>query len=141
MPKAKSSREDRSATTFWMEKALKELAQSKANSINMTLTDLINRAVDFYLREGHKLDEEVGQKLAMVELAREIKESGKYELQLAGMIQIQKGLQARVSEIEKNIEEITTGELLSKRMREYVQKILEPTLERLDILLVGLNPA
>ncbi|MHA2250588.1 MAG: hypothetical protein ACXAD7_09500 [Candidatus Kariarchaeaceae archaeon] len=140
MPKAKSSREERSATTFWMDKALKEIAQEKATSIDMTLTDLINRAVDFYLREGHNLDEEkdekgrtIGQKFAMVELAQELKESGKFEIALAEISQIQRGLQARLSEIE-------TGEFLQRNIQAHISAKVDPFLEQLGELLVRLNP-
>ncbi len=148
MPKSKSSRDDRSATTFWMHKSLKELAQSLASSINVTLTDLINHSVNFYIREGHKLDVDrsrgdgrsMGEKLAMAELAQDIKETGKFEMQLAEISQVQKGLQARVSEFEKDIEKIATGEYMQQTIRAHISAKVDPLIERLGELLAALNP-
>ena len=81
------SRTNKSATTFWMLNDLKEQAQSKAAFIGITMTELINRAVSIYLTEGHKLDDEFGQKLSMAELVQDIKESKKYETQLKDSLQ------------------------------------------------------
>ena len=152
MSKSKSSRQGRSATTFWMNKDLKELAQLRAGSINVTLTELINHAMNFYLREGHKLDVDrsidgdearsMGEKLAMAELAQDldIRETGKFEMQLAEISQVQKGLQARVSELEKNLEEIRSGEHLQQNIRAHISAKVDPLIERLGELLITFNP-
>lgn len=134
------SRENRSATTFWMENNLKNRAQEQAGLIDMTLTDFINRAVDFYLKEGHKLDQEFGKKFAVAEVAKGIRESGKYDEKLAEMDTKMKGMEARVAELETKVDKVLTGQELQQMIQAHISAKVDPLLERLGELLATLGP-
>ncbi len=139
MPRGKSKRENMSATTFWMNIKLKKEAQEKARRIDITLTDLINRAVEFYLAEGHKLDDEFGRRLAVADLAEDIREAGKYDLKIAQMETDIKGMSARISTLESQIDKIFTGDELQAKIRAIVSAKVDPLIEKLYELAEYLN--
>lgn len=148
MSKSKS-RENKSATTFWMDKDLKKNAQGKVREIeNFTLTDLINRAVRIYLDHGHKDDGDVGDKiarasdkLAMAEISQNIV-----------VTQLEENLKNRISKLEKEIsdavtnlkdietqvDDLITGKKFQQTIRAEVALMVTPVMERLQDLLGGM---
>ena len=134
------SRDNRSATTFWMDKSLKKEAQDKIRQIDgVTLTDLLNHAVRFYLDEGYKQGDELSRKLVQSDLAQEFKGTGKFESLLTETNQTVKGLQARLSELENEINEIKSGNVLQALIRTQFQNDIGPVIERLSEIIQSLQ--
>ena len=138
-----NTRDKRTATTFWMDKGLKVEAQDLAGLSGITLTDLINRAVQIYIEEGFRGDQELGQKIAAAEIARDIKGSGRVEMELAAVIQTQKGLQARLTELEKSMQDFVSKEEVRLQINAHMSDKISPFLkiiaEKLDALELSNN--
>lgn len=148
MSKSKS-RENKSATTFWMDKVLKKDAQEKVRLIdNFTLTDLINRAVKIYLDESHKDDGEVGgkiarasDKLAMAELSQNIvvtQLENKLENRIVKLENVISESTNKLKDIETQVDELITGKKFQQTIRAEVALMVTPVMERLQEILAGI---
>jgi len=135
MSSNRRSREDKSATTFWMESDLKREAQEKARLINVTLTELINSSVLFFLKEGHKYDDDIGKKLAIADLTQNIRGSGIYDTKIAELEGNIKGMNARIAEMDDKITGILTGEGISSIVQASVSTKVDPLIIAFNKLL------
>lgn len=135
MSSNRRSREDKSATTFWMESELKKEAQEKARLINVTLTELINTSVLFFLKEGHKYDDDMGKKLAIADLTQNIRGSGIYDTKIAELDGNIKGMNARIAEMEDMITGMQTGEAISSIVQASVSTKVDPLIIAFNKLL------
>ena len=135
MSSNRRSREDKSATTFWMESELKKEAQEKARLINVTLTELINSSVLFFLKEGHKYDDDMGKKLAIADLTQNIRGSGIYDTKIAELEGNIKGMNARIAEMEDTITGMQTGEGISSIVQASVSTKVDPLIIAFNKLL------
>ncbi|MHA2027852.1 MAG: hypothetical protein ACW99A_09460 [Candidatus Kariarchaeaceae archaeon] len=143
------SRDNKSATTFWMEKDLKKNAQEKVRLIeNFTLTDLINRAVKIYLEESHKEDGDMGSKiarasdkLAMAELSQNIvvtQLENKLETRISKLENTITDTVTILKDIETQVDELITGKKFQQTIRAEVALMVTPVMERLQELLEGI---
>ena len=148
MSKSKS-RDNKSATTFWMDKDLKKNAQDKVRLIeNFTLTDLINRSVRVYLDLSHKDDGEVGSKiarasdkLAMAELSQNIvvtQLETKLENRISKLESVISDAANSLKDIETQVDELITGKKFQQTIRAEVALMVTPVMERLQELLGGM---
>ncbi len=145
MSKSKS-REDKSATTFWMDKDLKKNAQDKVRLIeNFTLTDLINRSVRIYLESSHKEDGDLGDKiarasdkLAMAELSQNIVVS-QLEAKIDNLKNEISDAVTKFKDIETQVDEIITGKKFQQTIRAEVALMVTPVMDRLQELLAGMT--
>ncbi len=128
-------RSNRSPTTFWMESELKKEAQEKARLINVTLTELINSSVLFFLKEGHKYDDDMGKKLAIADLTQNIRGSGIYDTKIAELEGSIKGMNARIAEMEDMITGMQTGEGISSIIQASVSTKVDPLIIAFNKLL------
>ena len=128
-------RDDKSPTTFWMQTDLKKEAQEKARLINVTLTELINSSVLFFLKEGHKYDDDMGKKLAIADLTQNIRGSGIYDTKIAELEGNIKGMNARIAEMEDRITGIQTGEGISSIVQASVATKVDPLIIAFNKLL------
>ncbi|MDH5401397.1 MAG: hypothetical protein OEZ01_01770 [Candidatus Heimdallarchaeota archaeon] len=136
----KSSRENRSPTTFWMEKELKIEAQKIAQKINISLTDLINKSVQNYLDRGFKQDdEEMGKKIAAAVMSHDIRESGIYENKINEINSEVRGLVARVNEMENRMEKFSTSDDIDTKIRRLFELKVDPIINRLSDILENIQ--
>ena len=145
--KRSRSRENKSATTFWMDNLLKKDAQDIARESRMTLTDLINRAVEIYIAHGAKLeeDEEIKMNLAAVNIARQkstarsiahdIRESNITLEKIENVEETIKNIAARVKIVEDQIDNTVINDELRKIVQLEITTRVAPVLERLGGLM------
>ena len=145
MSKSKS-RDNKSATTFWMDKDLKKNAQDKVRLIdNFTLTDLINRSVRIYLDSSHKEDGDMGtkiarasDKLAMAELSQNIVVT-QLEEKIDNLKNEISDAVTKFKDVETQVDEIITGKKFQQTIRAEVALMVTPVMERLQELLGGMT--
>lgn len=149
--KRSRSRENKSATTFWMDNLLKKDAQDIARESKMTLTDLINRSVEIYIAHGAKLedDEEIKMNLAAVNIARQkstarsiahdIQESNITLEKIDNIEESIKNIAARVKIVEDQIDNTVINDELRKIVQLEITTRVAPVLERLGVLMDTLD--
>ena len=139
-----SRRENRSATTFWMLDDIKDAAKDKARLMGTTLTDLINDAVDYYIKNLEDIDPEAARK----QLGREIKDAPKIN-QMERDIEELKEKMTHLREVDNQIDDLRDeinqvkqnmeGEYLQSIVRTHIDSKVGKTLEDLQQILQRLG--
>lgn len=130
------SRENRSATTFWMDDEVKNVAKQRARDLKITLTDLINKAVAYYIQNISDIEKEYGQRMAMAEITKDFKESQRINTMENNINNVRN----KIDELEKKFEQMEMGENLQQTIRAHISARVDPLLERLGELLESLSP-
>lgn len=132
-----SSREGRTATTFWMEESIKEEVKRKARELGTTMTDLINHAVDYYISNLTDIDHEA----AMKELGKEIKDAPKItqlenELgEIKAKIQSIDKVEDQLHELQEEVTRLKDqmeGEYLRSMVRTHIDAKVGSSMEKLE---------
>ncbi len=133
-------RKDRVATTFWLDKKLKDKLQLNAQKMGSTLTELINRSIQIYLEKGYVHDDELSQRLAVTEITDEIGQSSALQGKLSEYDDKIKGLTARVQtlEEEKQKEERITSEAVQNQISIHFESKVQPLMVRLEKIISSL---
>jgi len=105
IPLSERSREGKKPFTFWFDIELKSELKKRASLLNTTTTDLLNRAVKFYLERGYLDGAEDGQVVSSSMIAQDIKAMAKFDDEITSLSSQLKGLQLQVNGLEGSFNE------------------------------------
>ncbi|MCY3412588.1 MAG: hypothetical protein INQ03_13195 [Candidatus Heimdallarchaeota archaeon] len=130
------SREGKKAFTFWIDTDLKQKVHEKAGMMNLTITDVITRAVEIYLAKGHELedDEDFRKKLVAANISHGIRESGVNFEKINDSLE---SAMARIKVLEDKI--IDPMPEIKKQVQLEINSKVSPVLERLSQLFTNLE--
>lgn len=128
------SRDNRSATTFWFDNALKQQLKLRARQLDTTVTELINRAIEVYLEKGHLLqDFEKGRLMISQDMRGELDAKNIVDGKIQEMEQGLKGLNARIESIESKLSALNFDEETVRHwIKMYVASNIQPVMHSLS---------